>query len=184
MTKAEALSEQWQLEGLVRQGKTMEAAAKGAAVISVKQEADIYRTGRPGPYSKKGRKEREMKKAREQDSLEEEECAYCCLTWCTDRKRCPAREKTCFDCMKTGHYQGSAVCKKKSNKKKKIKKDKRSDGKGRGDKNKYRRRVRKAEIESSTESIQSTRVPSTDKRDGTGQGQPEQMTQRRKQPPP
>lgn len=150
--REKALSEQWQLEGLVRQGKTMEAAAKGAAAISVKQEVDVYRTGRPGPYSKKGRKEREAKEAREQDSLEEEECAYCCLTWCTDRKKCPAREKTCFDCMRTGHYQGSAVCKKKSSKKKKSKKDRRSDGKGRRDKSKYRRKVRKAEIESSTDS--------------------------------
>ena len=144
--REKALSEQWQLEGLVWQGKTMEAAAKGAAAISVKQEVDVYRTGRPGPYSKKGRKEREAKEAREQDSLEEEECAYCCLTWCTDRKKCPAREKTCFDCMRTGHYQGSAVCKKKSSKKKNSKKDRRSDGKGRRDKSKYRRKVRKAEI--------------------------------------
>ena len=39
------------------------------------------------------------------------------------------------------------------------------------------------ERESSTESAESTRVPSTGKRDGTGQGQPEQNAQRRKQPP-
>ena len=63
--REKALSDQWQLEGLVRQGNTMEATAKGAAAISIKQEADIYRTGRPGPYSRKGRKERKMKEARE-----------------------------------------------------------------------------------------------------------------------
>ena len=105
-----ALKNQWDLDNLIKGGRQLEAAARGAQRIHENSEAPISRIKRPGKYSKKGSKSKFEGKLQDQYSS----CQNCSSRVCKGGKQCPAASRECFDCGKKGHFKGSAVCKKKS----------------------------------------------------------------------
>ena len=107
-----ALKNQWDLDNLIKGGRQLEAAARGAQRIHENSEAPVSRIKRPGKYSRKGSKSKYEGKLREKYS----NCPNCSSRVCKGGKQCPAANRECFDCGKTGHFKGSAICKKKREK--------------------------------------------------------------------
>ena len=121
--REKALSEQWNFDDLIRQGKTIEAASRGAESIKIKQEpggSGINRASTSGKYSKKTRN-------KEKATPDGKRCKNCSSAKCVDPKKCPAKNITCFNCGKTGHYKNSEACRTKKSKKSARKVDTTSD---------------------------------------------------------
>ena len=111
--REKALSEQWNFDDLIKQGKTIEAASRGAESIKIKQEptgSGINRTGMSGKYSKKTRNKEKATNGKK--------CKNCSSTTCRDPEKCPAKEITCYRCGKKGHFKNSEACKKSQKKSK------------------------------------------------------------------
>ena len=103
--RKQALHNEWTLEDLIDNGRSMEAANKGA--LKIKSEpSDIRRTA-PGKYSKR--------KNLRKDKNSETTCTTCTNPKCRGGKKCFGLQVTCFACDKKGHYAGAKACKKKNN---------------------------------------------------------------------
>ena len=112
--RKKALSEQWDLDTLVGNGRKMEAAAFGADKIKkeVTEDGAVSRV-KPGKYSRKN-----AKKPR---------CKNCSNPACLGGKKCCAYEKDCFDCGGAGHFKGAPNCSKEGKRQKKAKQPKKPD---------------------------------------------------------
>ena len=115
-----ALKNQWNLDELSKNGKALEAAAKGAKQI--KEEKDlsshVSRIKKPGKYSRKEQGKENQNSQNKKPTLpstsksgEGRHCTTCSNKQCKGGKNCIAHEKECFVCGEPGHFKGAASCK-------------------------------------------------------------------------
>ena len=109
--RRQGLHNEWGLEDLINNGRSMEAANKGAIKIKQEPSSDVRRT-KPGKYSKK-------KSLRKKQA--EVTCTTCTNAKCSGNKKCYGRSVTCYACNKKGHYKGAKVCKMRTDKHKSTK---------------------------------------------------------------
>ena len=100
--RRQGLHNEWELDDLIKNGRSMEAATKGA--VKIKSEPPDVRRTKPGKYSKK----KSLRK-----KIAEVTCSTCTNTKCNGSRKCYGRSVTCYACNKKGHYKGSKVCKMK-----------------------------------------------------------------------
>ena len=101
--RRQGLHNEWELDDLVRNGRSLEAATKGA--VKIKAEPQDIRRTKPGKYSKK-------KSLRKKTT--EVTCTTCTNAKCNGGKKCYGRAVTCYACNKKGHYKGAKACKVKT----------------------------------------------------------------------
>ena len=104
--RRQGLHNEWGLEDLISNGRSMEAASKGA--IKIKSEPSDIRRTKPGKYSKK----RGLRKKQ----VSEVSCQTCTNARCNGGKNCYGRSVKCYACNKKGHYKGAKICKMDSGK--------------------------------------------------------------------
>ena len=107
-----ALKQQWGLQELILNGRSLEAASEGASKITNRLptsdlNSDIRKVRRPGKYSRKKKAHDKLK----QNKVTKSKCSNCSSTSCDGGKTCPARKIVCFKCGKKGHFKGSIACK-------------------------------------------------------------------------
>ena len=111
-----ALKNQWGLADLVKNGRALEAATYGANQIKQEQDpASISRIGKPGKYSRKSQGKwdnslRSNNKPTHFPKSDHKPCTTCSNKNCRGGKNCVSYNRECFDCGKTGHFRGAAVC--------------------------------------------------------------------------
>ena len=119
-----SLKNQWGLEDLIKNGRALEAASRGAKQIKDEQEPSVARIKKPGKYSRKFKK-----KTATQPTLtsktkpgERTSCTTCSNRNCRGGKHCLAQEQKieCFECGKEGHFKGAAACKGKKKAARKV----------------------------------------------------------------
>ena len=115
-----ALHEEWDLETLIKKGRSLEAATSGAQKIksgsnthSRREEGEYSRVNRTQPkkYSRKYNANKENKSAR---NKERTSCDSCNSSKCGGKKLCPGKNVTCFACNKRGHFKGAKICKQRN----------------------------------------------------------------------
>ena len=107
-----ALKEEWALDDVIKKGKVLEAASKGADRIAGQLvEHMVHHTkkksSKPGKFSKKHRLKQEAElqfKANKQKHQGKANCQTCSSKRCEGGKKCPGAKKECFDCGKMGHF--------------------------------------------------------------------------------
>ena len=109
-----ALKQQWGLQELILNGRSLEAASEGASKIaknnrlpSSDRSSDIRKVRKPGKYSRKKKAHDKLKQVTRSKST----CSKCSSASCDGGKICPARKIVCFKCGKKGHFKGSKACK-------------------------------------------------------------------------
>ena len=128
--RRQALHEEWDLETLIKKGRSLEAATMGAEKIKsggsvrFKKEEGEYsgaRRTQPKKYSKKydpnkGRptSKRPGATRSEKHPSTDQRCERCSSTKCKGGKHCAGNAVTCFACNKKGHYRGAKICKKRT----------------------------------------------------------------------
>ena len=113
-----ALHEQWNLEDLIKNGRSLEAATQGAdkikpnrhSNIPVEPNHGILRT-QPKKYSRKSRQFNSLRKPQKNTSQNTSQCQTCSSRDCKGNLHCSGRNVTCFSCNKRGHYKNSKACK-------------------------------------------------------------------------
>ena len=110
-----ALKQQWGLQDLILNGRTLEAASNGANKIAStnhvpteEESSDVRKVRRPGKYSRKKKAHDKLK-----SKSSKTPCSNCSSTSCDGGKSCPARKISCFKCGKKGHFKGSKACKRR-----------------------------------------------------------------------
>ena len=124
-----ALKNQWSLEDLSKNGKALEAAAKGAKQIKDEQggSSSVSRIKKPGKYSRKAKQKTEHQPKTNKPthpstskSAEAKHCTTCSNKKCKGGSNCIAYEQECFECGEAGHYKGAASCKGKQKKSRRV----------------------------------------------------------------
>lgn len=111
-----ALKQQWNLQDLILNGRTLEAASTGASKIAsnnrlpADQNSDIRKVRKPGKYSRKKKAHDRLK-----GKPPKLTCSKCSSKSCDGGKSCPGKNIVCFACKKKGHFKGSKACKVHSN---------------------------------------------------------------------
>ena len=114
-----ALHEQWNLEDLIKNGRSLEAATQGANKIKPNKYTNpqeetshgILRT-QPKKYSRKSRQFNNLRKPQQTVSTTSSpQCQTCSSRECKGNTHCSGRNVTCFSCNKKGHYKNSRACK-------------------------------------------------------------------------
>ena len=125
--RRQALHEEWSLDDLIKKGRSLEAATKGAATI--KSEPPDLRRTKPGKYSRKYQPPRGAPRDNRSKPDNNEKCNHCTSPRCKGDETCPGKRASCFKCGKKGHFKNSAACKLKSQKGKarKVKEGERSE---------------------------------------------------------
>ena len=123
--RRQALKDEWELDDLIKKGKAIEAATKGAAAIKKEDTVEVNRT-KPGKYSKKAQSREKLKEG------SKIRCKLCSSSRCKGDKKCPGKKVSCFACGKNGHFRGAEICKNRDTRQK----------------DKFRRRTRKVEYDS------------------------------------
>ena len=126
-----ALHEQWNLENVIKNGRSLEASTQGAEQIkphtnmhrSREPEQEVLRT-KPKKYSRKSQNFADLQKSTKRPPSNTSQCHTCSARECKGKNQCSAikRKVTCFACRQTGHYKNSQACKytKSSSEKKKT----------------------------------------------------------------
>ena len=126
--RRQALHEQLDMDNLVKKGRSLEAAEKGADKIKGEQKfktEEQYSVNRmqPKKYSRKyqqrdnrtpNRGEGHSKPSQPSSSQPSNKCRTCSSRSCKGERHCPGKSVTCFTCNLKGHYRGSKACKKSS----------------------------------------------------------------------
>ena len=114
-----ALHEQWNLEDLIKNGRSLEAATQGANKIKPSKYANpteetshgTLRT-QPKKYSRKSKQHNKLRKPQQTTSTtNSSQCQTCSARECKGNTNCSGRNVTCFSCNKKGHYKNSRACK-------------------------------------------------------------------------
>ena len=114
-----ALKKEWTLADVIKKGKVLEAASKGADRISGQLVYQVYQTkksGKPGKFSKKYRLRKEAESqfwAGKQKHQGKADCQTYSSKRCEGGKKCLGAKIQCFDCGKMGHFKGSKASQKK-----------------------------------------------------------------------
>ena len=108
-----ALKNQWGLNDLIKNGREIEAAARGAQLLKKEETIKVKRV-KPGKYSGKSQR-RHNEKPKISENVER--CKCCTSRTCKGGKHCPGFKIKCFDCGVIGHFKGTAICKKKGSSK-------------------------------------------------------------------
>jgi hypothetical protein len=116
------------MDNLVKKGRSLEAAEKGADKIKGEQKfktEEQYSVNRmqPKKYSRKyqqrdnrtpNRGEGHSKPSQSSSSQPFNKCRTCSSRSCKGERHCPGKSVTCFTCNLKGHYRVSKACKKSS----------------------------------------------------------------------
>ena len=113
-----ALKDQWDLDDLIKNGRSLETATLGAEKIKTDEKPssskEIFRT-KPGRYSGKANKPFKSKpKWTPNQNFQSTniKCKFCNNPKCHGDKNCKGKKVECFACGLQGHFQNSAICKK------------------------------------------------------------------------
>ena len=112
-----ALHEQWNLEDLVKNGRSLEAATQGADKI--KPNKPTYFPEEPNHSILRAQPKKYSRKSVQFDNLRKKkdvpksgpQCHTCSSRECKGRTQCSGRNVTCYACRKKGHYKNSLACK-------------------------------------------------------------------------
>ena len=113
-----ALHEQWELEDLVKNGRSLEAATQGAAKIKPNKHAttpteepgnNVHRI-QPKKYSRKSKQFNDLRKSKKAPTPNQSTCNTCSSRECKGQSQCSGKNVTCYSCQKKGHYKNSKAC--------------------------------------------------------------------------
>ena len=99
-----------------------EQAQKNAQAMPDSEESQIKALQEEVKKLQAGRSENGKRPDTPASGEKKASCKNCCWYKCTDRDRCPAKDKECNSCGTKGHFSRSERCKKKKGKSEKVSK--------------------------------------------------------------